>query len=206
MSNKIGRNEPCPCGSGDKYKKCCIDNNSNFIPQKVSIPTEFFDSKQDFDENKDGYLRTDSNEYILPHKLEYIVHDSEEFLKVFENLNCINIINKDAGACSFDIHYDQDINDVAIKFNHEKIPKEYEEKSFGLGMLRNGNLNIHTLSAPMADILYHFFKERFLGYICELRSITYHRYPWTESDFIYYQEIGSHFPEDEIKLINSDEE
>jgi SWIM/SEC-C metal-binding protein len=22
-SNKIGRNEPCPCGSGKKFKKCC---------------------------------------------------------------------------------------------------------------------------------------------------------------------------------------
>ena len=21
---KPGRNEPCPCGSGKKYKKCCI--------------------------------------------------------------------------------------------------------------------------------------------------------------------------------------
>jgi uncharacterized protein len=20
---KVGRNEPCPCGSGEKYKKCC---------------------------------------------------------------------------------------------------------------------------------------------------------------------------------------
>lgn len=25
VSNKIGRNEPCPCGSEKKYKKCCID-------------------------------------------------------------------------------------------------------------------------------------------------------------------------------------
>ncbi len=24
VSNKIGRNEPCPCGSGKKYKKCCL--------------------------------------------------------------------------------------------------------------------------------------------------------------------------------------
>ena len=23
VSNKIGRNEPCTCGSGKKYKKCC---------------------------------------------------------------------------------------------------------------------------------------------------------------------------------------
>jgi len=22
-SEKIGRNDPCPCGSGKKYKKCC---------------------------------------------------------------------------------------------------------------------------------------------------------------------------------------
>jgi hypothetical protein len=24
MTNKIGRNDPCPCGSGKKYKKCCF--------------------------------------------------------------------------------------------------------------------------------------------------------------------------------------
>lgn len=23
QSNKIGRNHPCPCGSGKKYKRCC---------------------------------------------------------------------------------------------------------------------------------------------------------------------------------------
>ncbi len=23
MSKKIGRNDPCPCGSGKKYKSCC---------------------------------------------------------------------------------------------------------------------------------------------------------------------------------------
>ena len=23
-NDKIGRNEPCPCGSGKKYKKCCV--------------------------------------------------------------------------------------------------------------------------------------------------------------------------------------
>jgi uncharacterized protein YchJ len=25
-AKKIGRNEPCPCGSGKKYKKCHINN------------------------------------------------------------------------------------------------------------------------------------------------------------------------------------
>ena len=25
---KIGRNDPCPCGSGKKFKKCCADTAS----------------------------------------------------------------------------------------------------------------------------------------------------------------------------------
>lgn len=25
-SQRLGRNDPCPCGSGKKYKKCCLDN------------------------------------------------------------------------------------------------------------------------------------------------------------------------------------
>jgi tetratricopeptide (TPR) repeat protein len=27
---KIGRNEPCPCGSGKKYKRCCLAKNAEF--------------------------------------------------------------------------------------------------------------------------------------------------------------------------------
>ncbi len=25
VENKVGRNDPCPCGSGKKYKKCCLN-------------------------------------------------------------------------------------------------------------------------------------------------------------------------------------
>lgn len=28
-SMKIGRNDPCPCGSGKKYKKCCLEKDEN---------------------------------------------------------------------------------------------------------------------------------------------------------------------------------
>lgn len=26
MNTKVGRNDPCPCGSGKKYKQCCAKN------------------------------------------------------------------------------------------------------------------------------------------------------------------------------------
>ena len=27
MSAQPGRNDPCPCGSGNKYKKCCLEKD-----------------------------------------------------------------------------------------------------------------------------------------------------------------------------------
>lgn len=30
MTKKIGRNDPCPCGSGKKYKKCCLGKEDDY--------------------------------------------------------------------------------------------------------------------------------------------------------------------------------
>jgi len=37
MANKIGRNDPCPCGSGIKYKKCCLIKRQEYINQQREI-------------------------------------------------------------------------------------------------------------------------------------------------------------------------
>ncbi len=28
LTKKVGRNEPCPCGSGKKFKRCCLNNST----------------------------------------------------------------------------------------------------------------------------------------------------------------------------------
>ena len=35
---KIGRNEPCPCGSGRKYKKCCLKPTAPTVMPKKAKP------------------------------------------------------------------------------------------------------------------------------------------------------------------------
>src|SRR5271157_6033733 len=37
---KTGRNDPCPCGSGKKYKKCCLakDQEASLRPTAVIAP------------------------------------------------------------------------------------------------------------------------------------------------------------------------
>jgi len=33
---KIGRNDPCPCGSGKKYKKCCLPKDEALVAAKAA--------------------------------------------------------------------------------------------------------------------------------------------------------------------------
>jgi len=49
---KPGRNDPCPCGSGKKYKNCCIDKESNV----VSFPMD-----KRFEDNLKRYQNTVEN-------------------------------------------------------------------------------------------------------------------------------------------------
>jgi hypothetical protein len=49
MGNKIGRNQPCPCGSGIKYKRCCglIKSGSMALPSRPPIyPQNILDRHQ----------------------------------------------------------------------------------------------------------------------------------------------------------------
>ena len=57
-SEKIGRNDPCPCGSGKKVKKCCWDDFHRSVNIDGSIltkmPPEALDALMD-DLKNDAY-------------------------------------------------------------------------------------------------------------------------------------------------------
>jgi mRNA-degrading endonuclease RelE of RelBE toxin-antitoxin system len=35
---RVGRNEPCPCGSGKKYKKCCMEKDEERLHESSPVP------------------------------------------------------------------------------------------------------------------------------------------------------------------------
>lgn len=51
--SKIGRNDPCTCGSGKKYKKCCYDKPES-IPPEVLLQFERLKAKQSLAEKQQG--------------------------------------------------------------------------------------------------------------------------------------------------------
>ena len=68
---KIGRNDPCPCGSGKKYKKCCVDKPTvvGTSSPNLSVPPEVLQNfyahmaKQEQEEKehvqKHGHIKQD---------------------------------------------------------------------------------------------------------------------------------------------------
>lgn len=38
--SKVGRNDPCPCGSGKKYKKCCVVKGEERREDTLSTPPD----------------------------------------------------------------------------------------------------------------------------------------------------------------------
>lgn len=42
MGKKVGRNDPCPCGSGEKFKRCCIDAPPSLADSDVEVGRTLF--------------------------------------------------------------------------------------------------------------------------------------------------------------------
>ncbi|PJW13856.1 preprotein translocase subunit SecA [Geobacillus sp. Manikaran-105] len=51
----IGWNDPCPCGSGKKYKKCCMNKQQNHEIKRVR-QRRFFDQKYELSQMVQRFL------------------------------------------------------------------------------------------------------------------------------------------------------
>ena len=60
---KIGRNEPCPCGSGKKYKNCCLQKDELAKPKPKP-------KQMDYDEFRE-YLHNERKEDQRKHPEKY---------------------------------------------------------------------------------------------------------------------------------------
>ena len=61
---EVGRNDPCPCGSGKKYKKCCLLKEQNTVSENnlksqnlKNIQKENKNNEQEFHFNALNNLR-----------------------------------------------------------------------------------------------------------------------------------------------------
>lgn len=81
---KIGRNESCPCGSGKKYKKCCL------IKQAVATSQVSTNKVDHINEITDSHImKTITGEISHPVRLHYKVKDKKALQSKLQMLKCM---------------------------------------------------------------------------------------------------------------------
>jgi hypothetical protein len=83
MSKKIGRNDPCPCGSGKKYKKCCGSGSSE--GGFVRRPEDDFPEMERTGTVWDEYMDLVPIIAIFGKKIMQFDQDGKEFEKAVSN-------------------------------------------------------------------------------------------------------------------------
>jgi len=105
---EIGRNDPCPCGSGKKYKKCCmekdmkkkqsqgqnweLDNEEYFSEDEILADEENENQKErdEFDNVWDEFIDSDFDDKVAIIKRLFKLPDLQDedfFFELFNNLN-----------------------------------------------------------------------------------------------------------------------
>ena len=62
MIKEIGRNDPCPCGSGKKYKKCCLGTDKDPLAKAKGHMVKCNICDKEFDNNAAGSFQSEEKE------------------------------------------------------------------------------------------------------------------------------------------------
>jgi hypothetical protein len=132
MVKEIGRNDPCPCGSGKKYKKCCLGTEKDPLLKVRTQIVKCSICEKNFDSNIAGTFQSIEKEgeriYFCP--------------GCNLNLRC-SVCKKKLGTKSFDLFSCPDCGAITVICNvcmekgdipegHHKIYKSFLHRWLGL--------------------------------------------------------------------------
>jgi hypothetical protein len=139
-AKKISRNDPCPCGSGKKFKRCCIDKNFEWLEDEdgnvfksIPMPEEMGDL---FRDQRESFIKTHGREPApddpvfpdMPHP-EHVEHQMVEMMKQ-ANIDPAKIYAFEKTG-RLVTEENQDILTEADLLEWEAAIDEYEEKFRG---------------------------------------------------------------------------
>ena len=124
--SKIGRNDPCLCGSGKKYKNCCLSNDSslNKSPQATSAESKILEMQRGWRLSQSGRIEEAKAVY---HQI------IQKFPKEAEAHHQIGILALQDGNIELAIHHLR----LAVSLKNDN-PQYFN--NFGFAMHEHGNL------------------------------------------------------------------
>lgn len=65
VSNSVGRNDPCPCGSSRKYKKCCLDSGSGVPNPAKALNEELREALEGMETDSLEAMQAEAERFML---------------------------------------------------------------------------------------------------------------------------------------------
>jgi hypothetical protein len=142
----IGRNDPCHCGSGKKYKKCCLEKDEEARRKEAAPPTAPSHNKA-----SDPYIEAWNARYE-----EFEASDYEARIALFKRtLDDVELMD---GEMAFEMlsglfaqaaeRNERDRYDLLIESLRERLPEVYKKEAHFL--LENRILNALVMKRPEA--------------------------------------------------------
>lgn len=155
----INRNDPCPCGSHKKYKKCCIG---------VELKENFKTPPTYEDKNQSRVLAvTTTGEIFQPTRIHYEVKNPTRLLAEFDNIKCLEY---DPEQKRYVWLYKEEAKN--LKFKHSSL---HLDNPIVLGEFiskANGEMVLNTRSIERAIEGILFFNKLISKNIVQVKDIT----------------------------------
>ena len=151
---KIGRNDPCPCGSGYKYKRCCLEiDQSLTIPYPEDFSSFLFDQEE---EKKPLPLMTITKEPHMPVRLYYEIFDKEAFLVRLNSLQCVSWESEER----FFINYCKESKFIGLTMKHNEVPESFYPVILAYGhIVDERHLHLDLRSFERASLMVQFIDK-----------------------------------------------
>lgn len=143
---KSARNDPCFCGSGKKYKKCCLNRG-------VTLPIKKADLKPP---RKTILVKTLTEEFFQPIRLYYTIYDTDQLRAHLQKLRCINY---DSELNDWTLRYEAEAADIGLKIPPSKVPAKAQPLIIATIYIENGEMLIDCRSIERAARIIEFMDK-----------------------------------------------
>ena len=123
---KPGRNDPCPCGSGKKYKKCCIDKDFEKTRSDNSLREKLIPEILEFAQKKLKHLIGDAYSFYWDE------FDPEEYIDDQDTMQMVDINFWDWFICDWESEDGEKVIDSFITQNRYLKDEELIVHNFRL--------------------------------------------------------------------------
>ena len=200
-NNKVGRNDPCPCGSGKKYKKCCLNKTETSLSYQKYID----DSLKKYPKKNNNQ---DELDFYTIYKEEYIEIDKLLY-KAMKKKNIPMFIKRN-------IEKEKEQNYIYLDKAYSLIKEVVEKERFKTINEYDENVSIHfslyIFFTNYTGLIIEKIKQGKKEYIKNLEEIIKYFYDTFEIDeeweFVFLDRIDDYYQitkkyEEAIKFFES---